>query len=453
MKPRLVALLLLGLSALMLLGTTPASAAGEVRPPSVQVVKVKGLIDPPLADSVRGAVEAAASKGAMVVLQIDSLGSYGDEAQQLASYLRTLTIPVVGWVGPAGARAEGGALYLVYGSGLAVMAAGAGIGPGLPSDLGTTAGSEPEAQVAAFRAELQGLAADAGATAAGVDQVVSGPALAAGPAEDAGAVALAAPRPPDDPGIVGLLRAIDGREVSTAAGPVTVDTVDDEGVPPPIGFHDIGPLKRVLHAVTTPTACYVLLILAMWGIAFELTQPGFGLAGIAGVLALALAVYALTVIPVNWLGLILLVAGTGAMALDVVVRRFGPLTFGGTAAFLGGSILTWWGVAPAIDLAWWLVALATVGGFLFFGFGMTVAVKARERIRTSQIGLVGLVGEARSDLNPEGGVYVKGTLWRARASEGHVASGTRVRVSGIDGLVLRVRAEPEPGGGAGGEAG
>jgi hypothetical protein len=82
---------------------------------------------------------------------------------------------------------------------------------------------------------------------------------------------------------------------------------------------------------------------------------------------------------------------------------------------------------------WWLIGLFTVGGFLLFGYGFTVAMQARERVRSAQVGLVGLVGEARSDINPEGGVEVKGALWRARSGNGSIPRGTRVRVRGIDG--------------------
>jgi membrane-bound serine protease (ClpP class) len=91
----------------------------------------------------------------------------------------------------------------------------------------------------------------------------------------------------------------------------------------------------------------------------------------------------------------------------------------------------------------WLVILATLAGFLLFGFGMTVALRSRERVRSAQIGLVGLVGEVRSDLNPEGGVFVKGSLWRARSMNGPIPSGRRVRIKGIDGLILRVEEESD----------
>jgi len=198
-----------------------------------------------------------------------------------------------------------------------------------------------------------------------------------------------------------------------------------------------------VHAAATPTAVYVLLVLGLWGIAFELTQPGIGAAGVAGVLAVAFAAYELTVVPVAWLGLGLIVAGMALQGLDVVIRRVALLTATGTAAFVAGSILAWRGVAPAIDLAWWLVALLTAGGVLLFGFGLTVALRSRERVRSAQMGLVGLVGEVRSDLDPEGGVYVKGALWRARSMDGPIPKGTRVRVRGIDGLILRVQEEPD----------
>ena len=98
-------------------------------------------------------------------------------------------------------------------------------------------------------------------------------------------------------------------------------------------------------------------------------------------------------------------------------------------------------MAPAIDLPVWLVVLSAIGAFLYWGFALTVAQRARERITSTQRGLVGLVGEARGTLSPEGPVFVKGALWRGRAMDGPIPPGTRVRVRGVEGLILRV--EPE----------
>jgi len=100
-------------------------------------------------------------------------------------------------------------------------------------------------------------------------------------------------------------------------------------------------------------------------------------------------------------------------------------------------------VAPAIRVSPWLIGFLTVASFLYYGFGLTVAVLSRERITSTQMGLVGLVGEARGELDPEGPVFVKGTLWRGRSAAGPIPQGTRVRVRGVDGLILRVEVEPE----------
>ena len=419
------------------IGLVPRADA-QPSTPLVDVVKVQGVIDGSVAAYVRETLHAAERSGASLILQIDSsFGSYRDEAVRLGAEIRSSTVPVVAWVGPSGARAAGGALFVVYSSGLVAMAPGAGIGPARPFDLGTSASREKPQDVAGLRADLARLALADGARPVAIDRLVSGPALPAGPAQDVGAVALVAGDLRD------LLGKLDGRSIRTSAGPAVLATRSTPRRPVAVGFHEIGPVRRLLHAVSTPTAVYVLLVLGMWGIAFELTQPGFGVAGIAGAASLALAGYALAVIPVHWLGVALIVAGSALQGLDVVVRRVAAFTAMGTLAFLAGSLLAWWGVAPAIDLSLWVVILFTIAGALFYGFGMTVALRARDRVRTAQVGLVGLIGEVRSDLDPEGGVYVKGSLWRARPMDGPIPKGTRVRIRGVDGLILRVEREPD----------
>lgn len=422
----------------------PAAALGVQgdAPPAtlvtaVDVVKVQGTIDPALSDYVRGKIESAAL-GTVVVLQIDSRGSLGREVDDVGRAIRAARVPIVTWIGPSGARAEGAALLPAYSSSLVAMAPGAGIGPARPVDLGTAPPREDPAEVARFGEELVALAPGAGANPNGVRELLSGPSLPAGPALESGAVGLVAAD------IADLIRKLDGRSLRAGRSSTTLATLGPDGrVAVPVRFHEMGPVRRLLHVVSTPTAVYVLLVLGLWALAFELTQPGLGVAGIFGVISLALAAYGLSVIPVRWFGMALLLAGIGLQGLDVLIRRVALLTLAGTVAFAWGSVLAWRGVAPAIDLSPWLVAFATAGGVLFFGFGLTVALKSRERARSAQVGLVGLVGEARKDLDPEGAVFVKGTMWRARSADGPIAKGRRVRVRGIDGLILRVEEEPD----------
>jgi membrane-bound serine protease (ClpP class) len=402
------------------------------------VAKVQGVIDGSVAGYIRETLDRAERSGATLILQIDSsFGAYGDEAARLGAEIRQASIPVIAWVGPSGARAAGGTLFVVYSSSLVAIAPGAGIGPARPFDLGTSASREDVERVGVLRAELETLASAKGVRPAGMERLVSGPALPAGPALESGAAGILAGD------LRNLLEELDGRRVQTSGGPTELATRGTSGRPVSVRFHDMGPVRRLFHAVSTPTAVYVLLVLGLWAIAFELTQPALGVAGIAGGLSLALAGFGVTVIPVHWVGLALVVAGTALQGLDVLFRRVAAFTAIGTLAFLAGSLLAWWGVAPAVDLSLWVIVLFTLAGAVFFGFGMTVAIRARERVRTAQVGLVGLVGEVRSDLDPEGGVYVKGSLWRARSMDGRIPRGARVRVKGVDGLVLRVEREPE----------
>ena len=413
----------------------PAAASATA---SVDLVKVQGIIDRALAGYVRGSISRAERDGSVVILQIDSGGSYGTEGQDLARFVRGADVPVIGWAGPAGARVQGAALFLFYSSALTAMAPGAGLGPARPFDLAVRAGGEQPAAAQASGRALEALAEGAGAKQSGVARLVGGAQLAAQPALDEGAVGLLAADVPT------LLQQLDGRSVAVGGRTVSLATLNRPDRPVEVRFHEIGPIARTLHAVSTPVAVYVLMVLGLWGLAFELTRPGLGLAGIGGAVLLAFSVYGLTVIPVHWLGLTVLLVGMALQGLDVLLRRLAVLTAAGTVLFAVGSAWAWWGVAPNVDVPWSLIALLTTAGFLLFGFGFTVALRARERVRSAQVGLVGLVGEVRTDLNPEGGVEVKGALWRARSNNGGIPKGTKVRVRGIDGLILRVEPEPEP---------
>lgn len=407
-------------------------AAAQSDPASVVVVKVDGSIDGTVAGYLDDALRDAEAHGSTLVLQLDSAGTLDQDPVALARRIHGATVPVIVWVGPAPAKAQGAGLLFLYAASLGAVAPGVGVGPLEPLDL--AGGDEPAP------AQVRGLIA-AWAKDRGLAEPAPPPdeAVPAQVALDDGVAQVAAASVPD------LLDRIDGAAVRTAAGEVTLETriARAQGeTPVEVRFVDLGPVARVLHAASSPTWIYVLLVLGLAGLAFEMTQPGFGFAGFAGVGMLALAVYGLTVVPFSWLGLGALLAGVGAMTLDVRIRKLGPLTAIGLAAFAAGSLTVFGGVADQIDVSPWLIGSTALAALLYWGFGLTVAVQSRERISSTQRGLVGLVGEARGELAPEGPVYVKGTLWRGRSLNGPIAAGARVRVRAVDGLILRVQAEP-----------
>jgi membrane-bound serine protease (ClpP class) len=410
------------------------SAASAAPSATIDVIKVEGALDRPLVGYLEHQLTEAEDAGAVVVLQLNTSGTLDQDALALAERVAAMKVPVITWVGPAPAKASGAGLLLMYASSLAAVSPGSQTGPLYPLDL-----SHPSLRIPGLAATVNGWIAARGATTR--TDWIDRP-LDAAEARHLGIAQVTALSVP------ALLDLIDGRRVSTAGGEVTLDTrvattqAEAQQGTVLVRFEQLGPVKRVEHGVSSPSMIYFLLVLGLACVAFETTQPGFGFAGFAGVGMLALAVYGLTVVPVSWLGLALLVAGVGLMVLDVRLRRLGPFTAIGLVAFGVGSTLAWHGVAEAIRVSPWLIGGAIVASLLYYGFGLTVAIQSRDRIVSTQRGLIGLVGEARGALSPEGPVFVKGTLWRGRATEGSIEPGARVRVRGIDGLVLRVEVEP-----------
>ena len=424
--------LLVGLCAGLACWPHPAAAAS---PTVVEVIKVEGAIDRPLLGYIDERLDAAVEEGAVVVLQLDTAGTLNEDGVALAQRLVDLPVPVVTWVGPAPARASGAGLLLMYASSLAAVSPGSQTGPLNPVDL-----AHPDDRPPGLQRTIEGWiqARDKQTDIIWIDRALTG--AEARHRQIAQVAALSIP---------GLLDRIDGRTVQTANGSVVlhtrVATTDAEAQANgtvDIRFENLGPVKRVLHGVSSPSMIYFLLVIALAALAFELTQPGFGFAGFAGLGMLALALYGMTVVPVDWIGLALLVGGIALLVHDVRRRNLGLLSALGLVAFAAGSVLAWSGVAPAIQISPWLIGGAVIASLLYYGFGLTVAIQSRDRIANTQRGLIGLVGEARGTLAPDGPVYVKGALWRGRSTGDPIESGTPVRVRGVDGLILRVEADP-----------
>jgi membrane-bound serine protease (ClpP class) len=412
-----------------------AGSAGAQDTPSVLVAKVDGSIDRTLASYLVDSIEEAEREGSTLVLQLDSAGTLDQDPVALAERIHDASVPVIVWVGPAPAKAAGAALLFLYAASLGAVAPGAGVGPLEPLDL---AGDEPAIPLREVEALASGWVRERGRETPPMFPDRPVPARAALDGHVASVATVS---------ITDLLDQVDGRTVGTADGEVTLETkiaTSEAEQRVTVRFTELGPLDRVLHAAASPTWIYVLLVLGLAALAFEATQPGFGFAGFGGLGMLALAVYGLTVVPFSPLGLGLLLAGIGLLTLDVRLRRLGPLSFVGMLAFVAGSVLVFGGVAEEIDVSPWLVGSCSVAAFLYWGFGLTVAVQSRDRLTSTQRGLVGLVGEARGELRPDGPVFVKGALWRGRSSDGPIPAGSRIRVRGVDGLILRVQQEPPP---------
>jgi membrane-bound serine protease (ClpP class) len=423
-------------AAALLLGTGAAASAqgGNV----IEVVDLEGVIDPTTANYLEARIGSAIEDDSdVVIVQLDTPGGLDISMREMVQQIVRSPVPVVVWVGPPGSRAASAGVFLVYASHVATMAPGTAVGAAHPVNLGDATVEQKVIEDAA--ALLRSLAEQRGRDVEFAEEAVrESVSLTEREAFERGVIDI---DPRETASITGVLEALDGRTVETVAGPRTLVT---SGPDVTIRFHKPGLITRILHAVTDPTIAYLLLVLGFWALVFELSQPGIGVAGLAGTVSLVMAFYALAVLPVSIAGLLLLLLGLVFFTIDVFTAGLGVWTVGGALALLAGSILLFGGVAPAIEVSPWVIGVVVLASVLFFGFAMTVAMRARRRASiTGSEGMVGLTGEARSDLAPEGQAWVKGAIWRARALNGPIAKGTRVRVRRVDGLLLLVRAEDD----------
>jgi membrane-bound serine protease (ClpP class) len=388
---------------LALLLALPAPAHARSDAPTVTIVQISGGLDSAYAGFLRGEIHRAERRHDLaVVLRLNSSGTVKADGVALANVVRDSTVPVATWVGPRGAHVAGAATLVWQAGDVRLVAPGAEVRPADPLSVGGPGGTGAPAVRANALLE-QHLADGAAGT------------------------------------LVEAVRTLDGRTAggrTLAIDPAVVD----------IRFARPGPVVAVRHALATnPTLVYLLLLTGLGAIVFEAFQPGFGPAGYAGGLLVLLAAYGLAALPTYPVGLALLLAGAGGMALDVRRDALGPPTWLGTALLAAGS---WWLVhthGPALRPALWSIVVGVLGSVVFYGVVMTVVLRAL-RGQTGQLGraLVGRSGEVRSTLNPQGHVLVEGALWRAQALEwdGPVAAGTPVRVTGVDEAALLLEVEP-----------
>ncbi len=232
-----------------------------------------------------------------------------------------------------------------------------------------------------------------------------------------------------------LIEELDGREVTVGRETVTLDTKDAW-----INEVPMTSIESFLHTITNPNIAFILMTIGLNGLLFELSSPGGFLAGIVGGISLLLGLYALGVLNVNYTGLLFVVLAFALFVADIKAPTHGVLTAGGIVAFILGSLMLF--NSPLYSVSRSLVVGVALGTAAFFAFAVQAAVRAQRRQVTT--GLEGLLGElavVRTDLDPEGTVFLHGELWRALAEGDSVSAGARVRVVEVDGFVLKVREE------------
>jgi len=438
----LLILILLGI-AVAHCAVAKAYAAAEVK-----VIAIEGVIDPAMADYLERALsEAQNSQAQCLIIRLNTPGGLGTSMDKIADFLLNSRIPVVVYVAPRGAEAFSAGTFITLAANFAVMHADTVIGaahpmqifptPQPPGEEGKQAREEASAVmekiVNAYATKIRTIAEARGRNADWAEEAVRRSATAT--ASQALKLKVIDSLQPN---MEKLLEWLDGRTTEIEGKKVTLHTKGVEVVEIPPSFKD-----RFLHQLADPNLLLILLAIAAMGILFELQNPGAILPGVLGGIALLLALYSISVLPVTTTGLALVGFGLLLLILDIKLPSHGILTVGGIASFIiGGIMLVDTRYAGVVRMSWQVVVAMAVlmGGFFIFAVGAAVRAHLR-RPTTGREGMIGAKGKVASALSEEaeGEIAVAGELWRARSRQGSIAAEEKVEVVAVEGLTLVVR--------------
>lgn len=442
---RLVPIAAVILAALGLLVQPFVSRAQESAAHTVYVAQIEGTITPVMARHVDRAInQAERENAAAIVFEMDTPGGLSSAMDDIVRDIIESDIPVVVYVTPRGARAASAGVYIGYAAHIFAMAPGTNVGSASPifsdGSGGSTDGNETlRAKVTNDAvSQIVNLANLRGRNADWAESAVRDAANIT--ADQALALNVIDLMPPN---LTTLLDKIDGRTVELESGTVTLATADASTRSIEMDY-----LGRLLQLLSDPTIAYLLLSLGLVGLYVEFSNPGLTLPGIAGGIAILIALFALGTLPVNWAGVLLIGLAFILFMVDIFVPSLGVLTVGGFVSFILGSYLLIDSDAPpgyevAQPAIWTLAACFAV---LSIVLGSAV-LKARFRPpATGKPALLGEIGTVRAPLQPTGMVFADGELWTATldgAATDPLPVGTRVVVTGVDRLHLVVRPATE----------
>jgi membrane-bound serine protease (ClpP class) len=434
------------IAALLLLAACAPPAWASPRPaavpappprpaPAVTVATIAAPITPVTADYLASAIERAEEdKVSLLVVELDTPGGLDSAMRQMVQAILSSKVPVAVFVSPSGARAASAGVLITLASDIAAMAPGTNIGAAHPVNVGggtmdNTMSKKVENDAAAY---ARSLAARSGRNADWAESAVRESAsLSAKDALEKKVVDLVVSD------LRELLERVDGREVRKGDSVLVVRTKEAR-----IDRFPMGLRHRVLAALADPNIAYILLMIGIYGIYFELASPGAVFPGVVGGISLVLGFYALQTLSANYAGFLLILLSVILFFLELKIQSHGALAIGGIVAMTLGSLMLFRTSAePFLRVSWSVLVTMIALSAVFFGVIISLAVRSQFRKpATGFEGMIGETGEAVTDIDGKGKVQVVGELWDAR-SDRPVRKGEPVTVKAVQGMTLIV----EPG--------
>lgn len=426
---RLIACILL-FSCILSVAATHASSIVEL--------KIQGAIGPATAEYIEKGIQESQNADLILVL-VDTPGGLEDSMRLIIEQFLSSKVPVVTYISPHGARAASAGTYIIYASTLAAMAPGTQLGAASPVSLGEGIGEHTSHKNSDSSSMNKKITNDAVATIRSLAQlrgrnldfaqnaVLNGTTMTDSEALQAGVINYIANDEME------LIRLLDRVQVTQNNQKITLNTAN-----PQIKVINPGWKIQFLSIITHPTVAYLLILLGLYGIFFELLNPGFVLPGVAGAISMLIALYALQLLPINYAGLGLIILGILFMIGETFTPGGFVLGIGGTISFILGSIMLMNTSEATYQIAWsviWMMALVNILIFILL-FGMVM--KARKKtVRHGLPLLIGAKGRALGDIQQEGQAIIRGEIWSVHSAK-PITSDKPIKVIRASGLLLEI---------------
>lgn len=439
-KPALLVALTCALGGLAMLAAAPAPPAAADSPRVIEM-RVEGIIQPLVAEFVLDGLKLAREQNArLVLITMDTPGGLDTAMRDIIQGILNSPVPVAVYVSPSGARAASAGFFILLSADVAAMAPGTDTGASSPVPLfggASREGDETPMRKAVNEAAayLRSIAEQRGRNAERAEKAVTeAQAFSVQEALAANLIDLMAASPEE------LLEKLDGRAIRRFDG--TTETLALAGAVRVT--HEMNRRQRILSYIADPNILFLLLIIGLLGLYVEFSNPGLIFPGVIGGVSLILALVAVQILPINIIGILLILLAIGLFVLEAKVTSYGLLGLAGAVAMVLGALFLirspWTGMGVSFGTA----VAVTIPFALLAVFLMTMVLRSfKWKPSTGVEALVGQVGEVTEEIDGRGMVFVAGELWRAAAAT-RIPKGARVRVVRVEGLTLHV--EPADGG-------
>ena len=395
---------------------------------AVYIVKISGSINPAIADFVEKGINKASADGAScLIIEIDTPGGLAESMRKIVMSIFASKVPVISYVAPSGARAASAGVMITIAADIAAMAPGTNIGAAHPVGLGgrDIGGTMAEKVTNDMVAQAISIAKKRNRNVQWIEKAIrESVSVPETEALKTNVIDIVAKNIDD------LIRQINGRKIENK-GILILDHPQKKMIEESLR-------TKILKTISDPNIAYILMMVGLVGLYFELSHPGAVLPGVVGGISIILAFFAFQTIPINYAGVLLIILALVFFILEMKIASYGLLSIAGIISLFLGSLMLFEDSGNGMGLSWEVLVptMVVVSGFFVFISGL-VFKSHRSKPKTGTNGIVGEIGVVKKTILTEGRVLVHGELWKA-TSKNPIEKGVKVRVVKIERLVLEV---------------